>query len=299
MDDRTVVGWNASTRSEAALAWALDREAPRHGGIELVFVVEDGAVGDEEAQRQLAVARAALHDTAERVRRSAPGCEVTTTAVRGAAAVDTLLDYVHDDWVLAVGAVAKVPGRARSAQSVGARLAAAALGPVAVIPDRDQEYGVGVVVGIDGSAAGDVATIFGAHEALRVGEPLLLVHAWNEPVMMQGQPILDSQFVEALSGESRMLLVKARELVSHIAPDLQVSTRSVHGPTAMSLVRAATGARELVLGSRGLRGIRRILLGSVSRSVLSRAYCPTIIVGRPAEPVRLPADDEVGRALAH
>lgn len=300
MEKKTVVGWDASSRSEAALNWAVSREAARRGTIALVFVVEDrsGALDEEEAERQLTEARAAMRDAAERVRKTAPECHVTIAAARGPV-VDTLLDYVNDDWVLAVGAVGRASDRSRSSRSVGARLAAAALGPVAVVPDRGGGEGAGVVVGADGSSAGDAAVAFAAAEAARLGEPLIIVHAWAEPVMMEGQPILDSQFVEALSGESAQLVTAARALAQQVSPGVAVSTRSVHGQPAYELLRAAENARELVVGSRGLRGIRRVLLGSVSGDVVVRADCPTIVVGRAPEAFHVPAPDDAPRALAH
>ena len=299
MENKTVVGWDASAQAEAALRWAVAREAARKGTVALVFVVEDrnDSLGEDEAERQLTEARAALRDAAQRVRGMAPQCEVTTVAVRGSVA-DTLLDYVYDEWVLAVGAVDRVSDRPRSSRSVGVRLAAAALGPVAVVPDRGDERGTGIVVGIDGSPAGDTAAAFAAEEAVRLGEQLTVVHAWAEPVMMEGQPILDPQFVAALSGESAQILDAAKALAVRAAPGVSLATRSTHGQPVHALLRASEGARALVLGSRGLRGIRRVLLGSVSRDLVMRSDCPTIVVGRAPEPFAIPDPADAARAFA-
>jgi nucleotide-binding universal stress UspA family protein len=299
MDAKTVVGWNGSARAEAAVDWAIGRETPRGGRIVLVFVVEDeaGVLDDVEAERQLKVARAALRDAAERVRGLAPGCEVKTTAVRGPA-VESLLDFVGAGWVLAVGAFERSSAPLPALHTVGARLAAAGRGPVAVIPGGGGAPGAGVVVGIDGTIVGAAAAVFAAAEAARVGELLTVVHAWSEPAIMEGLPILDPPFVDALSGASALLLAEARELVLREVPGVQVATRSLNGHAAPCLLRASAGARELVVGSRGVRGIRRILLGSVSRDVVARIECPTIIVGQTPKPRGRTADDGVGRALA-
>jgi len=40
------------------------------------------------------------------------------------------------------------------------------------------------------------------------------------------------------------------------------------------------GAGLIVVGSRGLGGIRRALMGSVSYSVVRHAYCPVLVVRR-------------------
>jgi nucleotide-binding universal stress UspA family protein len=38
------------------------------------------------------------------------------------------------------------------------------------------------------------------------------------------------------------------------------------------------GADLIVMGSRGLRGVRRALIGSVSDSVVRHAHCPVLVV---------------------
>ncbi|MCT9624403.1 universal stress protein, partial [Pseudarthrobacter equi] len=44
-----------------------------------------------------------------------------------------------------------------------------------------------------------------------------------------------------------------------------------------ALVHAASGARMLVVGSRGRGGIKRLLLGSTAHGVLKHLPCPTVI----------------------
>jgi nucleotide-binding universal stress UspA family protein len=53
------------------------------------------------------------------------------------------------------------------------------------------------------------------------------------------------------------------------------------------IVRLAeeTGAGLIVMGSRGLGGVRRALMGSVSGSVVRHAHCPVLVVRGQGEPV--------------
>jgi nucleotide-binding universal stress UspA family protein len=61
-------------------------------------------------------------------------------------------------------------------------------------------------------------------------------------------------------------------------PDLVVHSvlETVLEP-ADALVRAAAGARLLVLGSLGRGGFGRLLLGSTAHAVLTQPPCPTVI----------------------
>jgi nucleotide-binding universal stress UspA family protein len=57
------------------------------------------------------------------------------------------------------------------------------------------------------------------------------------------------------------------------------------GKAAVEIVDLAEelGAGLVVVGSRGLGGIRRALMGSVSDSVVRHAHCPVLIVRREEE----------------
>jgi nucleotide-binding universal stress UspA family protein len=294
--EKTIVGWDASPQAEAALEWATKRVAPRGGIVSIVFAVPSTKTGADR-QRTLE-AQAALRDASARTRRAAPGCMVTTVVARGVPE-DALLEYANRDWLLVVGATTHGGDRRRQRRSLGACLAAAAHGPVAIIPGRSAATGTGVVVGYDGSAEADAAAEFAARDARTAEDAVLtLVHAWNEPVLMEGQPLLDAQFMDALRHESRRLLETARDELVHRYPGLDVRTRSVHGLPASALASASRDASELVIGSRGLRGVRRLLLGSVSRDVVSRASCPTIVIGTEPPPLYVPDREHVSRALA-
>jgi nucleotide-binding universal stress UspA family protein len=63
--------------------------------------------------------------------------------------------------------------------------------------------------------------------------------------------------------------------------DVEVSgIHAVAGRPDTEIVRVAeeVGAGLIVLGSRGLGGLRRALVGSVSDSVVRHAHCPVLVV---------------------
>ena len=76
------------------------------------------------------------------------------------------------------------------------------------------------------------------------------------------------------------LLEKARRQLARAG--LETTSMLAEGESADVLVRTADRADAdlVILGSRGLSGVQRILLGSVSRRVARHAPCSVLIVGR-------------------
>jgi nucleotide-binding universal stress UspA family protein len=105
-----------------------------------------------------------------------------------------------------------------------------------------------IVVGVDGSEAS--ARAFGAarHLAERFGGEVVTVVA-------EGHDAVDLPAISLVAGDS-----------FHVTP----------GEPVPVLTAAAANADLLVVGSRGLRGLRA--LGSVSERVAHRADCSTLIV---------------------
>ncbi|MDH6117794.1 universal stress protein [Kitasatospora sp. GAS204B] len=151
-----------------------------------------------------------------------------------------------------------------------------------------------IVAGLDGSAESLAAAHWAAREARRSGRPLTLVQVWpprilgkpaDQDAKDQGQRLLDDVAAELRAGH----------------PEAEITATQVLDDRPSAVLTAASGqAGLLVLGSRGLSGLRGFLLGSVSQSVLGQAGCPVVLVraggegpdGRPAGP-----DDERPVAL--
>jgi nucleotide-binding universal stress UspA family protein len=53
---------------------------------------------------------------------------------------------------------------------------------------------------------------------------------------------------------------------------------AVHGFPVEELIKAASDADMIVLGSRGAGGFTRLLMGSVAGPVAQHAHCPVLIV---------------------
>ncbi len=89
---------------------------------------------------------------------------------------------------------------------------------------------------------------------------------------------------EALSSAAGREVLARAEAEAH-ARGMPCRTLLKEGPVADQIVRVASEERAdlVVVGSRGLTGIRRLLLGSISSEVAVKALCPVLIVKQPQQ----------------
>jgi nucleotide-binding universal stress UspA family protein len=116
-----------------------------------------------------------------------------------------------------------------------------------------------IVVGVDGSADGLHAVTWAASHARASGAVLRLLAAW---------------YPERAAEHLR----QAAATASRVAPGVEVETESVEVPPAQALLAASRDADLVVVGRRGLGGLRGLLLGSVSQQCAEHAECPVVIV---------------------
>lgn len=168
-------------------------------------------------------------------------------------------------------------------------LVAAAHCPIAVVPETVAGTGgeeipdaarSGVLVGVDASEVSARAVAFAADEAVRTGEPLIALAAW-EPVSMGTEPGLDLwtgpmpvDLTEATAG----MLERMLEPVRAAHPELEVRTRIDVGDASSLIEEASDRVVLTVVGSHGRTGLSRLLLGSVSEHVAAHVSSPTVIV---------------------
>jgi nucleotide-binding universal stress UspA family protein len=133
---------------------------------------------------------------------------------------------------------------------------------VVVSADWEPTHGE-VVVGWTTDGTSDAALEFGAREASRRGNPLTIVHATSSP---------DPREIQ------RGLLAGAARGVRHEHPELRVSEVLQQGSAAVAIVRAATYAELVVVGSRGRGAITDFFLGSVSHDVLLNMPAPVAVI---------------------
>ncbi len=140
-----------------------------------------------------------------------------------------------------------------------------------------------IVVGVDGSDGSRAAIAWAAKEAARRREPLVVLHAWHVP--SAGGPFSGEMAVTVTND----LEAAARHLVDTLVEEarrtagqnLEVTGEIVCGSPGPELIDRSRSASLIVVGSRGLGGIRGLLLGSVSRQAVHHSHCPVVVVPHP------------------
>ena len=139
-----------------------------------------------------------------------------------------------------------------------------------------------VVIGVDGSECAREALRVAVDEARWRGARLHVVAAWTVPMMMYASGRVAGADPGTWEHAAELEAADAVEEVHRLAPDLDVVGDVSNAAPAPALLAAAAHADLLVVGSRGLGGFARLLLGSVSQHVATHAACAVLIV-RPRE----------------
>lgn len=281
---RTIVAFDDSGPSAAALEWAVDRERLRHGTVEIVHVVDDIAIDADQREIEHLVfeARQAAEDVVESLRSLVPEVRFLVTLRRGDPEVE-LRSLTGPDVLLVLGTHQRVGRERRFGWSLGARLAATADGPVAIIKETSvAEERTGVVVGVNGSAGSLAAARFAAREALLRHEPLDVVLAWEDPGLGSGVRGLNPEFAQWLLESNDEMLNETLALLGTEFPECGITGHLENDPATPALLAYGARARLLVVGTRGHGALRRFLLGSVSHGLVLGITGPMIVVGHEA-----------------
>jgi nucleotide-binding universal stress UspA family protein len=151
--------------------------------------------------------------------------------------------------------------------------------PVAVIRDEDllmpDPQHAPVLVGIDGSPASELATEIAFDQASRRGVELIALHAWSDvcasglPGWEWSAPGSESSFADSLAHWQERY------------PNVTVQRVVVCDEPARQLIEKSESAQLVVVGSHGRGAFDRMVLGSVSNTVLHSVRIP-VIVARPS-----------------
>lgn len=146
-----------------------------------------------------------------------------------------------------------------------------------------------ITVAVDGSANSRRAAEFAAKLALRLGSRLTVLTVVEppkvprlvtmDPRLLPDYPGMIDSLREASEAQGRQLLGDLRNLVRS-STGLEPDARLEMGPVRETLLQIVSKLRPdlLVVGTRGMTGIRRLIVGSVSEAMVRYAPCSVVVV---------------------
>ncbi|GAA2433810.1 universal stress protein [Streptomyces macrosporus] len=230
-----------------------------------------------------AMAERLVADAVEHARTAEPGIEVDGEIVAGEP-LTVLEGRSRGAALVVVGSRGLGGFTGLLLGSTAVHLSAHGRCPVLVVRGRAEPTGP-ILLGVDGSPAGEAAVGFAFAEASLRGVDLVALHTWNNwtgpATGGPGDPLPLVYDENMLRDEEERVAAEALSGWQAKHPDVTVHRRLVQGRTRQALIEASGEARLLVVGARGRGGFSGLLLGSVSQAVLHHAHCPVAVVRNP------------------
>ena len=267
MGELIVVGADGSGPSRAAIDWAIARAASLDADVQLVHVIDERWLGLQDAQDNEVRDHAAAVLAAElnRIRILPTGPVVTGRVVVGLPS-KALMDASVDADLLVIGTHKTGFTYGRAFGSKFSSLASQSRCAVAFIPELFGRTRRGVAAVADARNGGLHAIEFATAEAVRTGQDLALIAAWEGDSFVRRRT--DSRAVSLATATSA-----ARDF------DARVSVRTRISDSAMSdaLITASTSASVLVLARPGTAPDDQTL--ATNHDVLANISSPVIVLG--------------------
>lgn len=151
-----------------------------------------------------------------------------------------------------------------------------------------------ILLTVDGSKYGRWATEWIARMPFSTKPHVTALHvvdvaALRAPFVIQPPVVGNEPFIQEeinkLEARAKQVTAQTNALLGSL--EIKGKTRIKHGAVAQTILKHA-GRRDslIVLGSRGLSGVDRFMLGSVSTQVTLHAPCSVLVVKQPPRPVR-------------
>ncbi len=139
----------------------------------------------------------------------------------------------------------------------------------------------GIVVGVDGSPASNVAVYWAGQEAAMRNVPLTLVYVVNPVVPTWPAAPVPVEFEQWQKENARMFIDDAIKIVEENGKNggpVEINSEVVFSATVPTLVDLSKEAEMIVVGCRGHGALARVLLGSVSTGLVHHAHCPVAVI---------------------
>lgn len=136
-----------------------------------------------------------------------------------------------------------------------------------------------ILVAVDGSEYSDKGVRYACAMGPLLEAEIILLHV--VPMLVSATPyhdtVSDQPFL-ALQKVGEDILTRAKKIATEL--NVEVTDLISHGEPASRIIDIASerDVDLIVVGSRGVSGIRRLFTGSISDKVANQAHCPVMIV---------------------
>ncbi len=245
-------------------------EDPLPPSLEIAFVVDTGHPHEADVDRQAdeALGRAAAAA-------KAAGVEAATRILAGDP-VESLVVEVeeHGADLLCVGPDAGFIGRGLRLGRVAAHVLRHAPCSVLIGREADERFPTRVLCAVDGSESSTATARLAGEIVGKTGAELRLLHVI--PVFRGG----DTEWVVETDDQAPPELVPATEAARALGIEPRREMAMGRAEEALVTIAKRDEVDLVVVGSRGLSGLSRVLLGSVSEYVARRAHCSVLVARR-------------------
>jgi nucleotide-binding universal stress UspA family protein len=136
-----------------------------------------------------------------------------------------------------------------------------------------------ILLATDGSREAELAARTAADLAQKTDSELHVLHVLASPLATHDPSSFEPEVWARLEQRERTTLEDVVGKIEASGGEVEDSHHSAGRPDAEIVALAEEiGAGLIVMGARGVGGIRRALTGSVSDSVVRHAHCPVLVV---------------------
>jgi len=265
--DRILAGTDGSQRAEEAVGRVAQLASVTGAALDLVFVIDTSRPHDDTGMEPKA--EAVLHRAEAIAARSVPANTKVVAGDPAEALLEEAADHAVD--LICVGPDAGLLGGRVRVGRVAAHVLRHAPCSVLVGREAGSTFPGSILCGVDGSDSSIETAGLAARIAVAAGAELRLQHVVSVFEGDEREWTLDDDEPDPIEIESAAQLARA------------VGARPIReralGRPEYAILEAARRERSdlVVVGSRGLSWVARVLLGSVSEYVATHAHCSVLV----------------------
>jgi nucleotide-binding universal stress UspA family protein len=137
---------------------------------------------------------------------------------------------------------------------------------------------VNVLLATDGSECSDAAALFLTRLKLLPEDRIIIVHVVSE---VPYEDEYHAQVKRVIKRVAPKILSSASDILKGVKAKVSVVEKEGYPDTTIVESAVSSDADLIVMGARGIKGVKLVLLGSVTRSVVNSSPKPILVVKRP------------------